>query len=294
MFRHIRSFLHVTITMTAILDTADRIPKASRVRGASLPKEYELCRVLHNISNHHPSWTTETPACSWKGVTCDSKMQVREIRWNVMDLRGTISWRHIPVSVKVLILGSFFIYSAKPNEITGELPVLDLPPRLKRFVLDGNNMTGNIDLEHLPAELTAFEAAKNCFEGTVSLSSLPRRLLVLDLQRNLLSGELDLSNLPPKLEKLYFANNQFSGGLILKNLPFSLARLDLDDNNLSGELELDCLPSKMRYLLLKNNAFEGLVDLRNLSERFVSLDLRGNKITSVEPTPFPGFLKCDL
>ena len=281
--------------MWFILHASDSAPvrKPARVRGPSLPQEYDLARVVSNISSRDPSWTTETHACAWHGVTCVVSGQVDEIKWPAMELRGTISWCHIPVTVQTVILGKYFSWE-RLNKITGSLPVLELPPRLETFIIDANDMTGGIDLDELPSDLIYFGVAKNRFEGSVSLSCLPQGLTILDLQENLLYGELDLTTLPSTLEKLYLANNMFYGRLILKSLPTTLVRLDIDNNKLSGELNLNSVPSTLKYVFLKNNSFTGHVDLRTASKYLILIDLKGNNISSVEPIPHPQSLRCDL
>ena len=58
-------------------------------RGSLLPVEYDLERLIQNISNPHPSWKSSTPACEWRGIKCsDSFSEIRSSE-NAYEQQGT-------------------------------------------------------------------------------------------------------------------------------------------------------------------------------------------------------------
>ena len=83
----------------------------SKVRGAHLPQEYALARLIQDIEPPHASWSRSTPACEWKGVSCDKQKRITKLHWYSgatklisrveMEQRflGSLRWVWIPESL---------------------------------------------------------------------------------------------------------------------------------------------------------------------------------------------------
>ena len=239
-----------------------------KIRGSTLPQEYDLSRLLQNFEILHPSWNTLTPACEWQGITCGSDFphlcvsnsQVTQIYWNEMSLRGSLQWDYLPLSVH-----SFHI---------------------------GNNwITGSVPFHTLPSHFTCLQLLNNQFTGPVDFVRLPQSLRNLCLNSNLFYGEADLTHLPPGLVSLQFSSNKFSGTLDLCSLPHGLALLELRDNALSGPLDLRQLPSSLVTLNCEANRFCGLVQFDKLPKQLLSVYLSENTelCGKVDTYPSSGF-----
>ncbi|XP_077244627.1 leucine-rich repeat transmembrane protein kinase family protein [Tasmannia lanceolata] len=142
-----------------------------------------------------------------------------------------------------------------------------LENRVSRLVLEGLNLTGNIQ----------------------TLTSLTQ-LRVLSLKQNYFSGQIpDLSNLTA-LKLIFLSYNEFSG-----NFPasvttlFRLYRLDLSNNNFSGKIPTTV--NRLTHLLtlrLEENQFSGPIsglDLPNLQD----FNVTGNRLTGAIPKTLSGF-----
>ena len=78
--------------------------RPGKIRGALLPQEYELQRLISDVMSPDPSWKTSTAACDWAGVTCNEQGEVTEIDWSYSSVLraygGSIARRlyleHIP------------------------------------------------------------------------------------------------------------------------------------------------------------------------------------------------------
>ena len=200
MEHHVHFFTKFTCMLPAI--TVDSLGKAARVRGATLPQEYQLCRALQNVSFCDHSWTTETLACEWLGVVCDENLKVIEIEWALRSLDGIISWRDFPHTLRNLYLGNYVGWGAEVNHLTGCLPMHELPFSLRELGIANNQFDGTLDLQNFPKELEHFDATNNSFVGSVVLHALPITMTHLYLGENSLSGTIDLTRLPPQMEVL--------------------------------------------------------------------------------------------
>ena len=201
-----------------------------KVHSYALPVVYDLARLVEHISNPHPSWTLETPPCSWDGVTCDPPTgAVTELRWMDRGLRArNFSLQHLPRTLHLVDLSG--------NSLWGTVLLNALPDTLRELVMDRNLLHGEIDLCDIPEALERLSLAHNQFQGSVELASLPPHLRILCLNENAFEGEIDLGKLPNTLEGMDLSENQFHGTCVLDMFPPSLKSLRLSKNKLSGNL----------------------------------------------------------
>ena len=81
--------------------------RTGKIRGAILPQEYDLERLVADISPRHSSWTVAIPACKWEGVTCNEQEEVTEINLDLDsfdsslngELSGLLHLQHLPRTV---------------------------------------------------------------------------------------------------------------------------------------------------------------------------------------------------
>lgn len=199
-----------------------KILKLGKLRGAVLPVEYDLLRLIENITNPHNSWMGDTPACEWMGVVCNEKLQVTKIEWGLMKLQGTIIWSALPNSLRDLSLLN--------NQLTGHVDLTHLPEGLNELWIMQNYFSGSVDLTCLSCGLNKLFMSNNEFVGSVDLTQLPDSLMSLSLSRNHLTGSIDLMCLPHEMKYLYLNNNELSGIADLTLLPKNMVRLDLSKN----------------------------------------------------------------
>ena len=174
--------------------------RPAKVHGSALPQEYLLEKILQDVKvvplkipvRSPFCWSTETPACKWRGVTCDAQGIVTKIYWGCCNLNGELHWEFLP---KTLIT-----FNARSNELRGIVELIDLPPGLESFSASYNLHGGTPDLRELPLTMKELWLEYNCFEGRVDLDALPKSMKALHLEENQdLSGQIDVSKLPPKL-----------------------------------------------------------------------------------------------
>ena len=163
-------------------ETTKTRSRIAKVSAANLPQEYQLVRLLEKVHNLDESWSLHTPACEWKGVSCNERQEVSHVRWSVLDLSGTMN------------------------------------------------------LVHLPHSLNNFDVPGSALEGTVPLTRLPSELRSLALYENRFAGELDLTSLPYCFEDLTLHSNRFNGTVCLTSLPASMQSVNLCENRLTGHL----------------------------------------------------------
>jgi len=212
------------------VNSVSRCTRPSKVRGASLPQEYELARLIQNVETQHPSWSTATPACEWCYVECNQEEKVEEVSWSHTSLSGELHLSYLPFSVK--------IFDVSDNQLTGSVDLTHLPEANCRFNLSRNRFSGQADLTKLPNEMEELYLIQNQFSGNVCLTQLPIHFLILALNGNQFEGTLDLEHLPIKMEALYLEENKFRGTVILDTLPPNLHDLWLNDNTeLCGTLD---------------------------------------------------------
>ena len=88
-----------------------------------------------NVTNKNPTWSLTTPACQWKGVTCNPFGSVAQIVWSGMSLGGTANFTALPQRLLSLYLGG--------NQLTGVPDLVMLPQGLQVFDLSFNDFIGN-------------------------------------------------------------------------------------------------------------------------------------------------------
>ena len=120
--------------------------RTGKVRGMSLPPEYELTKFISNVQGLYMSWSTATPACEWDGVMCREEGEVIRIAWHARELSGTLHWDSIPRSVKKMDLSS--------NELSGCINFASLPLDLKKCGSSATGLLVSCTLRtcHLPCE----------------------------------------------------------------------------------------------------------------------------------------------
>ena len=203
---------------------------AKGAHGSELPAEYELIRLLSDVSNPLPSWNEKWSVREWHGVTCDKEHRVISIFWHELSLKGSVLWQHLPWSLSTLTI--------RGNRLEGRVPTDLLPRGLRSFDIQDNLFYGEFFTETLPNKLQHLHIERNRFCGNINLRELPRSLLQCRLGKNLFNGTIDLSRLPPNLEELTAEDNLLDGTLSLKLIPESLIVLSLAHNRLSGEINL--------------------------------------------------------
>ena len=168
--------------------------RPSKVRGANLPQEYELARLLGDNENLPTTWSTSTPACEWKGTHCNTDGYVTGLNWDSFSLTGTLRWDWLPRSV--------VLCNVMRNKLTGHIHTEKLPPQLRYLLLSVNRFTNQGDLTCLPLSLEDFVLDENHCHGNVDLTHLSPRLSKLSLRSNFFSGEVNLTGLPASLTYL--------------------------------------------------------------------------------------------
>ena len=123
--------------------------RPSKVRGVSLPQEYELARLIQNVETQHPSWSTATPACQWHRVKCNQEKKVSEISWSHSSLSGELHLSCLPLSTT--------LFSVADNKLTGSVDLTHLPEVMHRLNLSRNRFSGHPDLTRLPHKMEELE-----------------------------------------------------------------------------------------------------------------------------------------
>jgi len=176
-------------------DTPSR-PRLGKVRGHRLPQEYDLARFFRGIEEPPKTWSTETPACRWRGVRCNSQSKINRIDISCTRSKGTIDWAHSPETA-----------------ITINLPQ--------------NTLSGSVQWESLPPYLEELRLHNNAFEGEIHLGDIPRSMQKIRLDYNKFSGEVDFSNVPRGLVELVLSHNRgLTGSVDVTKLSMAL-RADL-------------------------------------------------------------------
>ena len=205
----------------------------AKVRGAILPPESELSRLLNNVSRADITWQSDVSACSWKGVLCDKLDNVVSIFWWGMNLHGTFAWAYLPRTLQYGYFGEQKeAHEVRRNQLQGNnLDLENLPNAIKKFDVSGNQLTGTLDISNLPATLDGLWAYNNQFYGKINLLSLPSGLRTIDLHGNNLTGSLDFTSLPDSMVSLRLQGNHFQGEIDFQFLPKGLKKLDLSGNS---------------------------------------------------------------
>ena len=209
------------------------ISRPKKVHGSCMPQEYDLARLVANISNPHHTWTVENSAKSWHKVAVRMNGDVYEINWCDMGLRGSLNFALLPRTTEFLSLGKKFL-------------------------------SGRINIELDADKLRDLRLPENQLEGPLFLGDLPRAVVRLWVHKNRCTGPLDLTALPPTIRTVYLHDNDFSGVVSFEGLPSTIIDLALDNNRLEGNLQLGSLPRSLTSLSLYNNTFSGTLDFSQL------------------------------
>ena len=201
-----------------------RVVRAGKVRG-NLAQEYQLERCVHNLTQRHQSWTSETPACMWYGVSCRHG-DVYVIEWNHEKLRGILDFSALPVSA----VG----FQCKENHLTGPLSLVEFPPSLLELNVAVNQLSGGLDMGELWSKITFFEAQVNTMSGLLDFTQIPPDLWEMRLAWNGFYGNLDFTTyrIPRNLRVLDLSQNKFRGTLCLKGLWAPDLQLSVQGNSL--------------------------------------------------------------
>ncbi|KAL0432627.1 UNVERIFIED_CONTAM: Receptor-like protein kinase [Sesamum latifolium] len=223
------------------------------------------------------SWESNTPVCSFSGITCDSNGFVKEIELSNRNLTGLLPLSSICQlkSLEKLSLGFNNLYGRVTPELNGcvSLTYLDL----------GNNVfSGSFPEVSSLSGLVSLHANNSGFSGAFPWNSLKN---MTNLQ-NYITGEIPRGI--TKLKKLWQLElylNDLTGELPpgLGNLT-NLEYFDASTNRLYGNLSEIRFLNKLKSLQLFQNEFSGEVpaelgDFKNL----VNLSLYENKLTGQLP-----------
>ncbi|KAG7959932.1 hypothetical protein I3843_10G094000 [Carya illinoinensis] len=268
---------------------------------------------------HHvliSNWSSNTPICTWVGVTCDSKhLRVRALKLSNMDLVGTIPPHIGNLSFLVsLSMSNNSFHGSLPNELSrlyrlkflrfrynefsGEIPHgMGLLNKLQILLLTGNNFEGSIpqSLSNI-SSLQWINLAHNQLSGSIpsSLFKIPT-LQQISLRSNKLSGGLPMFDHLPNLHFLSVSRNRFSGVLPeIGNLTM-LTSLHLYDNNFEGTIPsslLNC--TQLQYLVMGKNNFTGRLppEIGNLT-MLTRLYLSRNKFEGAIPSQIGNLQKLE-
>ena len=193
-----------------------------RARNIPMPVEYDLIRMLQNITSPDPLYNTSLSSCEWEFASCDEERNVVSVDLENHRLEGEINWKHAPTTIEGFYIGR-------------------------------NLLRGSIALAIMPPQLEVLNARDNCLTGTIQFSEAPRSIKHILLDHNLLSGEIRLRGLPQTFEVLDVSHNTLTGALDFYNFPSTLRVLRLNDNLFTGSVELDFFPDQIEEVYLHNN-----------------------------------------
>ena len=242
-----RTKCHMILVPLYTTDVPNKNRGPCKVRGALLPQEYNLAHVIEDLENPHPSWSTSSHACMWKGIRCETE-KVSVILWHGMKLSGHLKFNWLPRTLVDIYMRS--------NRLSGSVHLSSLPASLKILSLSQNSFTETLDFSQLPGNLQVIDLGHNQFEGNVELGSFPLTLTELDVSHNKLSGSVYFSSLPPGINLMYLEHNRFTGTPDLEHLSSSLEEITINNNSFSGILQLDMLrldTMALNVLWLHNN-----------------------------------------
>ena len=136
--------------------------------------------------------------------------------------------------------------SASNNSFSGGLSWLKNLSALQTLRLDGNQLSGQLDLSQFGPVLTDVYLSNNKLEGNLNGISTLTKVRNLYLDHNLLSGELpaELGNCST-LSYLYLNDNNITGTIPVEiaNMNLGYGGLKLNGNKMSGEIPAKVLSS---------------------------------------------------
>ena len=136
--------------------------------------------------------------------------------------------------------------NASNNSFSGDLSWLKDLSALQTLRLDGNQLSGQLDLSQFSPNLTDVYLSNNKLEGNLNGISTLTKVRNLYLEHNLLSGELpaELGNCST-LSYFYLSNNNITGTIPVEVAKMNLgySGLKLNGNRMSGEIPAEVLSS---------------------------------------------------
>ncbi|KAJ3693334.1 hypothetical protein LUZ60_008814 [Juncus effusus] len=243
---------------------------------------------------------TSSPVCTWKGVSCDAKMErVTSLVLKGLGLNGPIPESTIGKLTKLQHL------DLSNNGITSlSLDIWELGSSLKSLNLSFNSINGplpnnignfgeleKLDLSHnkftgeIPTALCSITTLSllnlggNQFNGPIPDAILGcKNLISIDISNNLIESVPDgFGNELKSLKLLNLAGNKINGRLPDFSALNSLTYLNLSSNSLQGPL-IALFHDPLETIDLSNNQFEGNVPSLNLNS-LVYLDLSMNELS---------------
>jgi len=174
-------------------------------------------------------------------------------------------------------------------DLSGTMNLIHLPHSLYDFAVSGNALEGTVPLTRLPSELRSLTLYENRFAGELDLIFLPLCFEDLTLNDNRFNGTVCLTSLPVNMRNVNLSENRLTGPLDLTLLPPNISRVYISGNQLSGELDLQQLPASIFRLDLSRNMFSVYVNLAKLSSSLIGLDLSDNVNlrSNITRSPFP-------
>ena len=128
--------------------------------------------------------------CEWSCIECDDDGRVVEVDIGIADMSGSLDLFYVPPKVQELYVGSGH----------------------------KSDLTGSVELEHLPVGVYVLILTNNRLTGEIDLPQLPDGMQILNLNNNQLTGEIDLTHLPDGMRIIYLQNNQLTGEINLTHL----------------------------------------------------------------------------
>ena len=262
----------------------------------------DLLPTLRGGTGEALNWANSLSMADWEGITL-SGSRVTKVEVSRKMFNGTIS-----SSIATLTELTNLLLEA--NDITGPIPDLSALTKLEWLQLNDNELTGTINVDHIPASLVSLALSSNNLSGpfpdlskftslklinlhqnnlTGSVSTLSSPSLAnvtnLAINDNRLSGEVpDLSNMTG-LDTLFISGNDFTGDFPSLASAAPLRRVYAHRNRLSGSIPDFSSYESLRDLALSDNEFSGTINASHLPEETLrDLYLHRNKLTGSLPS----------
>ena len=178
---------------------------------------------------------------------------------------------------------------ADDSSYGGSLNLRFIPESVTFFSIEGHKIKGTLYPQDLSSTIAHVHFSYNLLSGSIDTEKFPDQISTLSLDNNDFSGSLDLTTLPKNLTALSAECNRFKGTINLSNLPHQLTALLLDENEFTGMIDLGNLPEKMHTLKLNKNLLQALCAIvgalhRSLNCSLVTINFRAlSTLTSSLP-----------
>ena len=286
---------------------------------SNLMQRYILMTFFHNLSGEdwfrNDGFGTGQHECKWFGIGCSSKNNVKELKMENNNLRGSM-----PTEIGLLssLEGLFFLRNKIQGTIPSEIGQLS---KLSFLKVTSNSLSGAIPEEIGNCkQLQDLSLSTNRLNGGIptTLGNL-KILQKLVLSSNMLSGTIpsDIGKLkslfalnlfdngltgkiPSQVEQMSFINtldlgrNKLSGTISSTLMQFSAVNaLRLDENLFSGTIPSNIFQlSTIVDLYLSNNLFTGTIpSFIKSSSKASEINLSNNEISGVIPDSFSNFTR---